>query len=166
VHRVRSRGRTYYYYQPGRGTARAAERIKIFRDPFALIGAAENERFWRELNHAVSQTVVYPHGSIKVLIDFYRDDDAFKSLSPRIQEVYGLHLDRFAKPDAWGLLPAKQLTSPAVKKARDGLADTPGMANQMLSVGRTLYNRSPDPLGGWLRHGPNLKRHRDVAPDG
>jgi hypothetical protein len=29
-----------------------------------------------------------------------------------------------------GLLPAKQLTPPAVKKARDGLADTPGMANQ------------------------------------
>src|SRR5262249_21389884 len=49
-------------------------------------------------------------------------------------------LDRFERPDAWGLLPAKQLTPPAVKAGRDALADTPGMANQMLSVGRTLYS--------------------------
>jgi YVTN family beta-propeller protein len=62
-----------------------------------------------------------------------------KSLSPRTQEVYDVHLNRFAKSDAWGLLPAQQLTPPAVKKARDGMTDTPGMANQMLSVGRTLY---------------------------
>src|SRR5215468_5740214 len=107
VHRVRSGGRCYYYYRPGRGTARAAERIKIFGDPFAAVGTPDNERFWRELNHAVSKTVVYPPGSIKVLIDLYRDDDAFTSLSPRTQEVYGLHLDRFERPDAWGLLPAK-----------------------------------------------------------
>jgi hypothetical protein len=140
VHRVRSKGRYYYYYQPGRSTTHAAERVRISGDPFAPVGTPENECFWRELNHAVSKTVVYPPGSIKVLIDFYRDDDAFTSLAPRTQEVYGLHLDRFAKPDAWGLLPAKQLTPPAVKKARDGLADTPGMANQMLSVGRMLYS--------------------------
>jgi hypothetical protein len=80
VLRVRSKGRTYYYYRPGRGTARAAEPIKIFGDPFAPVGTTENERFWRELNHAVSQTVVYAPGSIKVLIDLYRDDDAFTSL--------------------------------------------------------------------------------------
>ena len=139
VHRVRSGGRCYYYYRPGRSTARAAEPIKIFGDPFAPVGTADNERFWRELNHAVSQTVVYPPGSIKVLIDLYRADDAFTKLSERTQEVYSLHLDRFAKPESWGLLPAKQLTPPAVKAGRDGLADTPGMANQMLSVGRTLY---------------------------
>jgi hypothetical protein len=140
VHRVRAKGRSYYYYCPGRGTARAGEPIKIFDDPFAPIGTPDNERFWRELNHGVSKAVVYPPGSIKVLVDLFRNDDAFKSLSPRTQEVYGLHLDRFAKPDAWGLLPAKQLTPPAVKKARDGLVGTPGMANQMLSVGRTLYS--------------------------
>jgi len=139
VHRVRSRGRCYYYYRPGRGTARAADPIKIFGDPFAPVGTADNERFWRELNQIVAQTVVYPTGSIKILIDQYRDDDAFKRLAPRTQEVYSLHLNRLAQPDTWGKLPAKQLTAPAVKAARDNLCDTPGMANQMLSVGRTLY---------------------------
>jgi hypothetical protein len=92
VHRVRSGGRCYYYYRPGRSTARAAEPIKIFGDPFAPVGTADNERFWRELNHAVSQTVVYPPGSIKVLVDLYRADDAFTKLSERTQEVYSLHL--------------------------------------------------------------------------
>jgi hypothetical protein len=140
VHRVRSKGRVYYYYRPGRGTARAADPAKLFGDPFAPVGTAENERFWRELNHIVSKATVFPPGSIKVLIDQYREDDAFKRLSPRTQKVYSLHLDRFAKQDAWGLLPARQLTAPAVKAARDGLSETPGMANQMLSVGRTLYS--------------------------
>jgi len=124
----------------GRSTAHAIERVRISGDPFAPVGTPENECFWRELNHAVSKTVVYPAGSIKVLIDQYRDDDAYKSLAPRTQEVYDLHLNRLAKPEAWGMLPAKQLTPPAVKAARDGLADTPGMANQMLSVGRTVWS--------------------------
>lgn len=139
VHRVRSKGRVYYYYSPGRGTAREGDRIKIFGDPFAPAGTPDNERFWRELNHTIAQTLVFPPGSIKVFIDQYRADDAFTKLAPRTQEVYSLHLDRFAKPDAWGMLPAKQLTPPAVKAARDGLSETPGMANQMLSVGSTLY---------------------------
>jgi hypothetical protein len=140
VHRVRSKGRVYYYYRPGRGTSRAGEPIKIFGDPFAPVGSQENERFWRELNHAVAQAVVYPPGSIKALVDRYRDDDAFKRLAEHTQEVYSLHLNRFTRPDVWGLLPAKQLTAPAVKLARDSLTSTPGMANQMLSVGRTLYS--------------------------
>jgi hypothetical protein len=140
VHRVRSKGRVYYYYHPGRRTARAADPVKLFGDPFASVGTAENERFWRELNHVISQTITFPPGSIKVLIDQYREDDAFKKrLSLRTQEVYGLHLNRFAKQESWGLLPARLLTPLAVKLARDGLSDTPGMANQMLSVGRTLY---------------------------
>jgi hypothetical protein len=83
--------------------------------------------------------VGYPSGSIKSLIDQYRDDEAFKSLSPRTQEVYNLHLKRFAKADVWGMLSATQLTAPAVKAFRDALSETPGMANQALSVGRTVY---------------------------
>lgn len=139
VHSVRSKGRQYYYYHPGRGTTRAAKRIKIFGDPFAPIGTFENERFWRELNHVVAQTIVFPPGSLKILLDQYYSDDAFRRLSTRTQTVYKLHLDRLTKPDVWGLLPARQLTAPAVKAARDALSETPGMANQMLSVGRTLY---------------------------
>ncbi len=139
VYPVRSKGRVYWYYQPGRGTIRAAKRIKIFGDPTAPVGTPENEQFWRELNHVVSQAIVYPAGSIKILIDKYREDEAFKRLASRTQTVYSLHLNRLSKADVWGMLPAKLLTAPAVKAARDTLSQTPGMANQMLSVGRTLY---------------------------
>jgi hypothetical protein len=113
--------------------------VRIYGNPFAEVGTPENERFWRELNAEIAKTVVYPAGCIKLLIDHYRADDAFTSLAERTQEVYSIHLDRLGKPEAWGLLPAKQLTPPAVKAARDSLKATPGMANQMLSVGRTLY---------------------------
>jgi hypothetical protein len=68
VHQVRSKGRTYYYYRPGRGTSRATKPIKIFGDPVASIGTPDNERFWRELNHIVSQTVVFPSGSVRLLL--------------------------------------------------------------------------------------------------
>jgi hypothetical protein len=139
VFAIPSKGRIYWYYQPGRGTNAATKRVRIFGNPHAPVGTSDNEQFWRELNHIVSQTIVYSPGSVKVLIEQYRDDDAFKRLSPRTQIVYNLHLNRIAKADVWGVLPARQLTPIAVKAARDRLSDTPGMANQMLSVGRTLY---------------------------
>jgi hypothetical protein len=72
------------------------------------------------------------------LLDLYRDDGAYKKLGDWTKVVYDLHLNRMAKHEAWGMLPAKQLTPPAVKAARDAIADTPGMANQMLSVGSTF----------------------------
>lgn len=140
VHHVRSGRRSYFYWRPGRGTARAAEPIRIAGNPFAAVGTPDNECFWRELNHAVSRSIVFPAGCLKVLVDLYRADDAFTKLAPRTQEVYSLHLDRLANPDLWGLLPAKQLSPPHVKAYRDSLSATPGMANQMLSVGSTLYS--------------------------
>jgi integrase len=139
VHRVRAKGRVYYYWRPGRGTDRAGEAKKIHGDPFAPVGSPDNERFWRELNATLAQTTVYPTGCLKLLIDQYRADDAFTSLADPTRKVYSIHLDRFAKPETWGQLPARQLTPPAVKVARDALRSTPRMANQMLSVGRTLY---------------------------
>jgi hypothetical protein len=139
VHRVKSKGRVYYYYHPGRGTARAAKPVRLVGNPFAPIGTPENEQFWREVNLAAAEATVYPAGCIKLLIDVYRADDAYTSLAEHTQEVYDVHLNRFAKPQAWGLLPTRQLTPPAVLHARNALKDTPGMANQMLSVGRTLY---------------------------
>jgi hypothetical protein len=73
VHPVRSKGRIYYYYQPGRGTARALKRVKLFGDPFAPVGTAENERFWRELNHVIAQREVTRQARLRFsLIDIRR----------------------------------------------------------------------------------------------
>jgi hypothetical protein len=42
--------------------------------------------------------------------------------------------------DTWGLVAARDLTPLAVQTARDAMKETPVMANQMLSVGRTIWD--------------------------
>jgi hypothetical protein len=143
VHRVRSRGRWYFYYQQGRGRldpTQRGERSKILGSPYPEAGPQANLTFWADYNRLKLAAVTYPTGSIGELIkDRYYQDDAYTSLAERTRTVYALHLDRIRKPEAWGLLKMDELTAFAVKKGRDALADTPGMANQMLSVGGTLY---------------------------
>lgn len=144
VHRVKAAGgRVYFYYQVGRGKKdpklRGA-RLAIAGNPYAPAGSPENVRFWAEIQNIVATNVAYPTGSIGALIDLYYADDAFTTLSARSQIVYALHLNRFKNPGFWGLLPVDALTTFGVKLCRDALKATPGMANQMLSVGRTLYD--------------------------
>jgi len=143
VHRVKAGGRVYFYYQEGRGKRNPAERgprLKIAGNPLTPAGSLENARFWAELNRIVATSIVYPAKSLGVLVDRYRDDDAFKRLEAATRASYDVHFTRFQKPDAWGLLDVDSLTPFAVKTGRDALASTPVMANQMLSVGRTLYD--------------------------
>jgi hypothetical protein len=47
---------------------------------------------------------------------------------------------RFEGVDTWGLVAARDLTPLAVQTARDAMKETPVMANQMLSVGRTIWD--------------------------
>jgi hypothetical protein len=96
--------------------------------------------FWAEYNRVKCATVIYPPHSIGALILDYKADDAYTRLAPHTRAVYDIHLGRMAKPEAWGFLKADSLTPFAVKKGRDALKATPGMANQLLSVGSTLYN--------------------------
>lgn len=140
VHEVRAGARRYFYYQKNRNTPHQGPRSKIHGDPYAAAGSPANLRFWAELNLVVAGTVTYPGGSIGELVRLYRSDDAYlKAIEARTREVYDIHLNRMAKPEAWGFVKADALTPEAVRIGRDSLKDTPGMANQMLSVGRTLY---------------------------
>jgi integrase len=83
--------------------------------------------------------VIYPPGTVGDLIRAWRESEDFKALSDSTQTNYGTHLNRFKNPEAWGLLKARALTAAGVLAARDALRDTPGMANQMLAVGRSLW---------------------------
>jgi hypothetical protein len=47
---------------------------------------------------------------------------------------------RLEDPDGWGLLSARGLEPIAVQTLRDAMKDTPVMANQMLSVGGTIWD--------------------------
>ena len=135
VERVRARGRTYYYWNPGRGTARQSERIAL---PNADLRPAD---FWREVERRISDVPTsFPMGSVGHLIESYRASEEFKSKSVSTQSSYSVHLRRFSASEAWGLLNVRDLTAAGVLAARDALKVTPGMANHMLSCGRTLWN--------------------------
>jgi hypothetical protein len=60
VEKVRAKGRTYYYWNPHRGTAREGKRIALpnaDKDPIS---------FWREVKrYGGPDTIVYPHGPPK-----------------------------------------------------------------------------------------------------
>ena len=148
VEKVRAKGRTYYYWNPGRKTDREGERVRLHGDPTAPANSPEFRRFWTELANAAACAASYPAGSVGDLIERYRGTDdgrrppsaEWAKLSESSKSSYSVHLNRFAKPEAWGMLGANELTPAAVHAGRDALKDTPGMANHMLSVGRTLYN--------------------------
>lgn len=133
VHRVVSKGRTYYYMSPGRGTAAAAE-PKPLPDPERNATA-----FFREIDGFARQAVTYPAGSVGALVKCYRDSGDFTGLAEKTQAVYDVHLRRFEAAAAWGLLQARDLAPMGVMAARDAMTDAPVMANQMLSVGRAVW---------------------------
>jgi hypothetical protein len=71
VHRVRSRGRWYFYYQQGRGRldpAKRGERTKIHGSPYPEAGMQANLTLWAEYNRLKLAATTYPAGSIGELI--------------------------------------------------------------------------------------------------
>lgn len=99
VERVRARGRTYYYWNPDRGTDREGERISL---PNADTHPTD---FWREVDRRISEVPTsYPIGSVGDLVERHRASEDFKKLSKSTQSTYGVHLNRFSAPAAWGLL--------------------------------------------------------------
>jgi hypothetical protein len=134
---VRKRGRVYdyYYWNPFRNTDREGERIRL---PNAETQPA---RFWAEVERRQSSApTAYPAGSIGDLVARYRKSDEFKRLADGTHTNYEVHLRRFEAHDTWGMVPVRDLSPLAVTTARDAMKDIPVMANQMLSVGRTIWD--------------------------
>ncbi|ANW01299.1 hypothetical protein [Bradyrhizobium icense] len=126
---------TYYYWNPGRGTEREGERVLL---PNA---DAKPAAFWREVERRQKTTpTAYPAGSVGDLIVRYRDSDEFKRLSEGTQLNYEVTMRRFEAHETWGMVAVKDLTPLIVQTARDGMKETLVMANQMLSVGRTIWD--------------------------
>lgn len=125
----------YYYWNPGRGTEREGERVKL---PSADTAP---EAFWAEVKRRqTTAPTIYPAGSIGDLVSRYRDSDEFKRLADGTRANYDVSLRRFEAADTWGFLRVRDLTPVAVTAARDAMKDTPVMANQMLSVGHTMFD--------------------------
>lgn len=137
VERVIARGRTYYYWNPGRGTAKQGPRLRL---PDAVLRPAAFYREIEGLKGEGEKSILYPVGTVGELVTRYRLSEDFAKLADKTKSTYSVHLDRFADREAWGLLNARHLTPTGVLAARDLQKETPVMANQMLAVGRTLWD--------------------------
>jgi integrase len=126
---------TYYYWNPGRGTEREGERIAL---PSA---DTEPVAFWREVERRqTSEPTVYSAGSVGDLIVRYRKSEEFKKNAEGTQSNYEVHMRRFEDMELWGLVAVRDITPLVVQTARDAMKETPVMANQMLAVGRTIWD--------------------------
>jgi integrase len=131
VHCVVARAREYYYYQPGRGTARQCERIRLPSDP-------RSPEFWNALRQAQGFIATACNGTFNALADgflaFIETEAAQIGDGTRYQYKRAMTLAR----QAWGDLPAAGLRPSHVQAVMDGLADTPGKANNFLGGMRAL----------------------------
>ena len=134
VERTTAKGHIYYYWNPGRKTDREGERLRLPNPKSDPVG------FWREIERRQRTKTAFATGSVGELVDLYRSDEAFQRLADSTKASYNVHLDRFCRPDGWGFLRAKDLTPAGVLAARNAMKDTPPMANQMLAVGRTVWD--------------------------
>lgn len=131
VHRVVARAREYFYYQAGRGTDHQGPRIPLPKDP-------QSPEFWQAVRQAQGLGGPVATDTINALADAY--ETAWpalpRKLSPATQEQYRRSL-RVVRT-AWGDLRAESLRPSHVQALMDGLAATPGRANNVLDALRAM----------------------------
>lgn len=139
VHRVKARGRVYYYYQTGRGTQSAGARVRLPDDP-------RTPEFWaaiRQLEGVAERT-----DTISALIDAYIASwpTARKKITPATQTQYRRYLA--VVRDLWGKLPAEDLRPAHVEELMVKIgATTPGRANNVLYALRSMCSWARGPVG-------------------
>ena len=165
VQRVSSGGREYFYYQEGRGTAHAGERIRLPDDP-------HTPEFWNAVRQAQGLLGPVPTGTINALADAFEASwpNLQRKLKPATEEQYRRSL-RVAR-DAWGDLSAEALRPKHVQALMEALASTPGKANNVLDALRAMCRwamgprelLSRDPTSG-VPHFPKGKGHQPWTPE-
>lgn len=165
VHRVKSRGRDYFYYQEGRGTPHVGARVRLPDDP-------QSPEFWSALRQAQGAFGSTPTDTFGALADAFELswDTRQRKISAGTRKQYRRYLKPARK--AWGDLPAGELRPRHV----DGLiqkivSDRPGAANNVLDALKALvvWANGPvellshDPTRG-VRRFPKGAGHRPWCP--
>ena len=136
VHRVRKpNGRTYFYYQPERGTKTAAKRISLGKDPL-------DPQFWTKLKAAQGADPLTPDrgGTFGELIAEYRMSQAWGWLKERTRKDYSRYLDQLSTIAGDRLV--RELTRADIYQLQDSMSATPVAANHMVTALRTLLEWS------------------------
>lgn len=133
VHRVESRGKEFFYFQAGRGTKVEGPRIRLPDDP-------HKPEFWEALRQAQGMSKVEVVGTVNAAIDGYL---ASAKTSVGEETLYNYTRSLSIARTAWGSLAIGGLRPAHVLKVMEGLATTPGKANNFLSAMKML--------SGWAR---------------
>lgn len=130
VHRVVARGREYFYYQAGRGTDHAGPRIPLPNDP-------QTPEFWSAVRQAQGTVGDVAADNFGAVLDAYLDRiKTAGTITDGTIDQYKRSLRTANK--AWGNLPIKGLRPVHVQTVMDGLAATPGKANNFLAAMRAF----------------------------
>ena len=144
VHYTRAKGRVYFYHQTGRGTSKAGPRTPLGKDP-------TDPEFWKKLKEIAgvkSEADEAAPGSVAALILAFRGleekgetivkpSPEWQTYATATKKDYSFYLDKIKA--AWGPLPAAGVEPCHALALRDSLADSPGSANHLISVGKTLF---------------------------
>jgi len=129
VNAVRSRGRLYYYYHPGRGTKNGRKPQRLPDDP-------RSPEFWaayaRLSGSQIIETPAPRAGTFDALIVAYKASPNFAKRSPRTKEEY----DRLLRVigERWGPLLVRGVRPRHVLELRDAFAETPRKADHIVAV--------------------------------
>lgn len=164
VHRVKSRGKDYYYFQIGRGTAHAGPRLKLPDDP-------RTPEFWATVRQL--QGAPAPTDTIGALIDAYIAawPSLRRKLQPSTQNYYRTYLEVIR--GIWGDLPAEDLRPADVEALMDKIGtEKPGRANNIFYALRSMTSWARGPralLSSDPTHGVSTFKskegHKPWTPD-
>lgn len=133
VHRVVSRAKEFFYFQAGRGTKVPGPRVRLPNDP-------HTPEFWRALREAQGLSRVETPDTMSAAIDGYL---ASAATSVGEETLYNYTRSLAIARQAWGPLPIAGVRPSHVREIMEGLAATPGKANNFLSAMKLL--------SGWAR---------------
>jgi hypothetical protein len=130
VHKVQSRGHTYFYFQVGRGTDSAGKRVRLPNDP-------RTPEFWTALRQAQGLAKKGGGGNtVNTLIDAYTAHTDFTSCSQSSQDKYIQYLQIVR--EAWGEIDPNEIDPTHDRELMDTLSETPAKANSVLTVIRNI----------------------------
>jgi len=132
IHAVKAKGKTYYYFQRNRGAKVKGERVPLGSDP-------TDPEFWKRYRELAG--IVPPEeqsGTIARMITAWRSSPEWNAYTEGTQRDYTFYTDKILI--AWGADQANAVKPKHALALRDTLAaDSPGSANHLVSVGKTLW---------------------------
>lgn len=139
VHKVVSRGREYYYWQPGRNSKHEGTRIRLPSDP-------HSPEFWNAVRQAQGLAGAASVDTVNALADAY--EAAWPTLPRKLSDgtkgKYRASLQVVRK--AWGNLPAVGLRPSHVQALMTSMAEKPGRANSVLDALRAMCRWAMGPV--------------------